>query len=392
MSLDLPELLPQVQQLSQSVQTQQSRRAEQLQAALAAYRSLLELPPDELHHRLTQAGSRWTGARPSHDALDESFPPPPSTPGLYVIGADGSQIYPDRHAAAFFFLVNLAGICLQHGSESAPRTQTSTRLYFEPEQLRYESDLPVESAWVNLQRDLGEMSMLADLAEGALEGHGLALLDNSLLLWMLLQARGAGERELDRVLKAYLDAMRRLQASGAALAGIVDRPRSSNVLALAGLASPSAEGMETEETQRPPFPGLTDLDLYLQLLPEGSRSPCFELVSPLNRDFSTAGQAVHFFYLHIANEQLLRVEVPDWVASDRALLDRVHAGLLREGQSTGGYPYVLVRAHELAVVTQAERSLVEEWIGRELSARGIPPARSRKSQAKTLTSGVGRRR
>jgi len=250
----------------------------------------------------------------------------------------------------------------------------------------------VEAAWVNLQRDLGEMTLLADLADGVRGEAALALLDNSLLLWMLLQARAAGARELDRLLSDYLEAMRRLRSAGVALAGIIDRPRSSSLLALAALAADIQAGPGEDEAPRTPFPGIADRDLYAGLLPPGHRSACFGLASPLNRDFHAAGLGIHFFYLHGSEGQLLRVEVPGWVADDRTLLDRVHAGLLREGRSTGGFPYVLIRAHELAVVTNRERAMVEDWIGRELGAHGLAPGRSSKSIAKTLTAGAGRRR
>jgi hypothetical protein len=63
---------------------------------------------------------------------------------------------------------------------------------------------------------------------------------------------------------------------------------------------------------------------------------------------------------------------------------------LRESLSTNSYPYALIRAHELAVVTQAERLMVEEWIGRELATQGMLPTLSRKAFAKTQTSS-GRR-
>jgi hypothetical protein len=389
MSLDLPQLLPQVQQLSHSLFQQQAQRAESLELALEAYQRLVRLPPEELENRLTHAGGRWVGARPTHEAASDSFPPPQSHQGLTVVGADGSQIYPDRHGVAFFYLLNLAGIRIQHDARSAPETRTVTRLFYEPEQLRHENGQPVESAWVNLQRDLGEMTLLAEMSEAARGDECLALLDNSLLLWMLLQIRTVGGRELDRIKSAYLDAMRALQTSETALAGVIDRPRSSNVLALAALGCEESDASEQDETQRAPFPGLTDRDLFARRLPEGHRSACFELVSPLNREFIAAGQGIQFFYLHYPREQLLRVEVPGWVAGNRSLLERVHAGLLREGRSTEGYPYALIRAHELAVVTQTERSLVEDWVSRELSARGMPPSRSRKAFSKTLTAGPG---
>jgi hypothetical protein len=389
MSLDLPQLLPQVQQLSQVLSQRQARQLEALSEATRSYHALATLPLPELEERISLAGSRWTGARAPGEGFSPSIAPPGDVPDLVVCGADGSQIYPDRHAAAAFYLVNIAAIRLQHDQPEAPQTYTKTKLYFEDEQLRYESGQPIGNPWVSLQRDVGEMRVLAEICQADADRTGLALLDNSLLLWMVLQAHSAGEEALDRCLKDYLESMNSIHDTGQALAGIIDRPRSQNVLALAQIATLPRAVLEAGEIPSVRFDGLSDSQLFSTLLPPGHRSPCFGLISPLNRDFEAAGQGVHFFYLHSAQGQILRVEVPGWVARSQALLARVHAGVLRECGTTGGYPYVLVRAHELALVTQAEGRLLEDWIGRALAGTGVSTLSSQKAWMKTRTASPG---
>ncbi len=389
MSLDLPQLLPQVQQLSQALSQRQARQLEALKAAVRSYHTLAALPEAELEERVNLAGNRWTGARATGEGFPLSIAPPDPVMDLVVCGADGSQIYPDRHAAAAFYVVNIAAIRLQHDHPEAPYTFTKTDLYFEDEQLYHESGQPIGNPWVSLQRDVGEMQALADTCQADIDRPGLALLDNSLLLWMVLQAHSAGEKALDRCLKGYLDSMQHIREAGYALAGIIDRPRGHNVLALAQVATLPLAALEAGEIPSALFDGLSDSQLFSTLLPPGHRSPCFGLVSPLNRDFEAAGQAVHFFYLHSAQGQILRVEVPGWVAQSEALLERVHAGVLRECATTGGYPYVLVRAHELAVVTQAEGRLLEDWIGKALAGSGMPAVSSQKAWMKTRTASPG---
>lgn len=388
MSLDLPQLLPQVQQLSQSLSDRQGQQLALIDEALRSYEALSKMPLAEVEARVSLAGTRWTGASAPVEGFDHAHTPPAPVASLSVIGADGSQVYPDRHTAAAFYLVNIAAIRLQHDESIAPETFTKTDLYFEDEQLRYDSGQPVGNPWVNLQRDVAEMRILAEVCQGEADRPGLALLDNSLLLWMVLQAHGAGEKALDRCLKSYLDAMAEIRDTGCALAGIIDRPRSHNVLALAQLAALPPAALEADGMPSVVFDGLSDRQLFSRLLPEGHRSPCFGLVSPLNRDFQAAG-GIHFFYLHTAPGQILRVEVPGWVAENEPLLDRVHAGILRDSRSTGGFPYALIRAHELAVVTHAESRMLEDWIAKALADRGLNPGTSQKSWMKTLAGASG---
>jgi hypothetical protein len=71
---------------------------------------------------------------------------------------------------------------------------------------------------------------------------------------------------------------------------------------------------------------------------------------------------------------LARVEVPGWVARDRALVGLLQAVLTEQSaiMGTRPYPYILHRAHEVAVVTMPEQQHVEDMIVAEFDRRGIP--------------------
>jgi hypothetical protein len=73
------------------------------------------------------------------------------------------------------------------------------------------------------------------------------------------------------------------------------------------------------------------------------------------------------------------------------LLDLVHAALLEQCRVSDGFPYVLMRAHELAVVTVAERREFDQMVIGSLIRRGLSPGLSQKAQGKQWT-GSGRRK
>ncbi len=221
------------------------------------------------------------------------------------------------------------------------------------------SSIRKTAAWsdteiIHAQRDIAEMAELARLAESCQGEPSLALLDNGLILWIALQVQGQQRKTADALLKDYLRGMDRLRRAGASLAGVIDRPRHANVLALLHLLDLPLDSIDPERLQATPFLGLTDRSLFAQVLPEGHRSVSFVYASPVNRDFKAAGHEVAFFYYRPPGvKEPMRVEVPMWVANSPELMARVHSGLVEQGLTTGGFPYVLARAHELAVVSQA---------------------------------------
>lgn len=384
MSLDLAQLLPQVDALAREA----ARRAESAGDLLARARQALEdaaaLAPDALAERVGKAGDRWSGALPTDEPLNATFPPPPLPEDLHILGADGSQIYPDRHAPVLYYLINIGCLHIRLGTGNAPETHTHTRLFYQEADLYDAYGGLIDRALVNGRRDVAEMAALADLAEACQGAPALALLDNGLLLWLALQVQGQATGEVRDLIEQYLIQMDRLKQSGAALAGFVDRPRNANVLALLHLASLPPEAIDEANLQANPYRGLTDRALFAGLLPPGHRSARFVNTSPVNKDnFTPRGHEVQFFYLNTGGEAgVVRVEVPAWVGEDAARMAWVHAGLLEQGRTTGGFPFALVRAHELAVVSQAERRSLENILSQSLLQHGLAPQRSQKAVTK----------
>jgi hypothetical protein len=387
MSLDLPQLVPQLNAAGQSAAEQAAEVAARLPTAVQALSETASLSPKDVTDRLRRAGDRWPGALPTDENPKDVFPAPPAPERYRVVGADGSQIYPDRHAGGLFYLINIGSICLDYGSGQAPAVSSQPALFHELSDLYDEHGALVGTEWINGQRDLAELGELARLAKSADGQPTLALLDNGLLLWMLLQVRDHSRRQIDRILHQYLGHLTRLRESGAALAGVIDQPRHANVLALAQLGTLPLESIDPDALQAHPYLGLTDRALFRSLLSVGDRSAIFIHGSPVNRDFQGAGHEVRFFYLRSADDTMLRVEVPIWVAEDPELLTLVHSGLLADSATSAGFPYSLVRAHELAVVSQAERAEFQAMLAAEMIRHGMSAQPSTKSITKRWSGG-----
>jgi len=67
----------------------------------------------------------------------------------------------------------------------------------------------------------------------------------------------------------------------------------------------------------------------------------------------------------------VRVEAPGWVAKNPVSLNTLHATLLQQTSITGGYPYVLARAHELAIISGPERDALDTMLAISLRKHGV---------------------
>jgi len=217
------------------------------------------------------------------------------------------------------------------------------------------------------------------------------LTDGPLELWGGKGA-AAADRTFTNILESYQETLRRLAKEGVAVAGYVDKPRADLVVQMLEVAYMPHEQLKGLRNQRP-LRGVTDADLFLSLLAPGERSAIFAIQSKSAGEYR-GELALHFFYLNVGVNRpwLARVEIPAWVAWDESMLNLLQAVLLHQCRLMGGraYPYILHRAHEVAVVSQDEKEQIDDMLLRELMTQGVAwGEESPKQAAKNLP---GRRR
>ncbi|HDN80060.1 MAG TPA: DNA double-strand break repair nuclease NurA [Chloroflexi bacterium] len=369
MSLPLAPLIPEIEELSREVA--ESRQLYQ-QAAREAREVLHQFAAKGESLRLKIKGLQ--AAIPAWEPLDYVGLPPSPPDTFTVIAADGSQIQPDRHGIALYYVINVGSIVFRHGSGQTPQTRSIPTLYYRDEDL-YEGQRLVQGNLLDVRRDIAEMRELAEQVQNCKDDSPLlALADGTLILWVLEEER---EKHLDKV-RVYLKEMERIRKAGAALAGFTSRPRYTEVVDLLRVASLGVEAFQ-EGTARKQWGRLTDAAIFRLLLKPGQRSALFESPSPVNDHYGP--HRIFYFYLNTGGE-IARIEVPRWVAENRELLDFAHGAILKQGELTGGYPYVLTRAHELAVIKAQEKANLEAMIERALISRGILPRLSEKERWK----------
>lgn len=388
MTLELNQVAPQIKAMGQSLAQLTTTRSEALDVArqlLTRYAAEFD-QLSQLVDRAEQVQEKqrfaWVGAAPTRETLNRACPLPACPEPITVLASDGSQIYPDPHAIALYYLINVGVIIYRHGSHQKPVTHNhSPRLVFDTEDILDEQGRLISAGEVSVQRDLAELEALVQHTPAAASEPVVALKDGQLTLRVIDLPFDQQKIYLD----LYLAQLNALRESGGLLAGYIDRPRSTFVLALLHLALLEMAHISEENLRRTPFRTLTDRDLF-DFLGPGERSAVFAVRAKGLEKYSQTGHAIHFFYLNVAgsgpNPMLARVEIPAWVAANPAALDIVHAVLVRQARITGSYPYVLARADELAVILPEEREAVEMMLAVEMRRHKLSPELSWKQQNK----------
>jgi hypothetical protein len=370
MSLDFLQVSQQVKKLGeQAVGRQQDLADKLLQAGASLESHTAEI--EHLQNKVQQVVHHYdTSLRcavPVAEGLNSHFTLPSVPDQLTLIAADGSQIFADRHAEVDYCLVNTGLIWMRYASPEAPQTRIQSRLIY-ADQLEGMSD-----DRLSLQRDLAERSSLLELAK-QVPAPVITLTDGPLELWTttLEEGRVAGEFKLS--LEQYLAVLHQLRELKATTAGYVDKPGADLVIRLLEVAQATSEDLAQMKKFRP-LKGVTDRELFREVLAAGERSAIFAIQSRSSSQYQ--GEiSLYFFYLNVGKPNkpyLTRVEIPRWVAEDATMLDNLHAVLVSQCRMIGtrAYPYLLHRAHETALVSLEDKEQVTQMIVNELRKRGL---------------------
>ncbi|MBN1935368.1 MAG: DNA double-strand break repair nuclease NurA [Anaerolineae bacterium] len=387
MPLHLDGLYAQVIQLAQTLPAEGS--SQQLNDVQAFLR---QADPGQLRDKLRQrkSGARipWLVAIPLV-TLAARFRLPPLPDDFSVAAADGSSIPPDRHSSVRYFVLNTGHAVLTYGSHpNADLDATSmfcfsdADLYFDPQGKR----IPIEGTRLGILMGIEEMIKLSEVAQKA-PRPTVAVRDGSLILWNLQTEEGEIK---SAYLHRFLGALDQLRDAGVPLCSYISYPGSQDVInSLRLLACDDGTRKCQDCPQQTEIQALCqvmgtlrDRLLFRSLLRPGERSDIFESESAILKDYGP--HHIQFFYLNVGDE-IARVEAPQWVMADPAMLDLVHAVLVdqcRRSAQYPPYPSVLIEAHEQAVISTGDRTVVESLLEQALAEQGIFYVRSAKDRSK----------
>jgi hypothetical protein len=425
--LDLNKLVPQIQAMTCGA----SHAGDERQRLECARAQLARVAADpEWRMVLVSGRIEPRMALPTAEAIDFTAPAPPPPQPLSVVAVDGSQIAPDPHEVAACCLINVGSVRIRY----ARSPQAGEAAFASEPQLitrREEADgpLPIDERadeladlrlemWgtgdLDARRTIAEAERLAQLMRevaGPPGDAGLAMLDGPLIAWPLAMLSPQPLR--DAAMRRFLEALDAAMDLRFPVTGYISRTRSADLIRMlkftfceearetgnpcaacrAALGRRDGTGRGSDGTTDGKSPGegascfaaiegLLDVQLLQQMLPgRGWRSAVFESNSAVLKEHYDRHQRVGFFFLHTGLE-IARVEVPEWVWKDAALLAQVHGTVYEQVRLGLGYPIALSEAHEQAVVRAPERQAFFELIRRTLERDHLPAELSAKAMRK----------
>jgi hypothetical protein len=392
MPLDLLDLSSQVRQMGEQLARHRAdvqRRVELLEAMLAEQRDRWEELAD-LAETVQERVAVPTGP------LDERVPPHPRPPAYTAMATDGAEIDPDRHGGSGeFYLINVGRVRIPYGQpEREVELRSVSRLGYTDEQLFIvdprdpRRQVPMRDRHLDALRTVEELRALAELAnveasEGAVPS--VALVDGTLLFSVL------EERPRDflrnRFYTDFVAQLERLRQARVPVAAYASRSRGVDLVHLfRAVCGGAPTGCEVcAGAHACALRGLNDAQLLGRGLQRWERSGLFRVRSNVHDPYYD-GHHVYFFLLNTGDE-IARVETPEWVARDPSLLNLLHAVLVDQCTKGFGYPAVLARADDRAVISLGDRDVLDTLVQQELARQGVvarPSAKLSRKQVRTV--------
>ena len=397
MALDLTRTAVQIDDMAAALRAGRADKGLRLASALAAAR---KFSPAEYMAKRTQPGTELNFATPDvHERVDAAYSPPPLPEDYCVVGVDGSHIDVSRHIPAHCYLINIGGMSLRYGGMPGASAFSEPRLYANEDELVIRDrsapyrEETISGALLDAKRAVEELRGLLDtLRELPPDAPALGLIDGSLILFGMYRHDEFVRRQLiGEEYVRVLDEIKRMAAERTlAIASYISLPRSVEVVnalrvSVCPYPVPSCD-RECGTVRRDARPcdievgGVLDREIFANLLGMGERSAAFSSNTAIVRDYY-GGHGVSFFYVR-TDEEVGRVEVPDWVADDEGMLGLVHSLVVEQCRLGPGYPVALKEAHEQAVVTGADRQFFVEQVSATLDEHGLPVYSSEKNISK----------
>ncbi|MEP6757465.1 MAG: DNA double-strand break repair nuclease NurA [Chthonomonadales bacterium] len=384
--INLGDLSGEIDRLVGEIQLQTEARAASASLALETLASIGDHWP-QLQKRIEQSRTSWLPAE-ILDSPDAVYPAPPTLSDYTAIAVDGSQIAPDRHGIADFYLIQTGGIILHYGQNSAARRFRDAAIFVGSDEDsldgRPERKLANHRSNMEFQQLKRAIEMNRNPASPT-----IGMVDGTLVLWMLEEAERASG------VAALLDLLEFGRVNICPIIGYISSPGSREVVTALRLQRcpfeaslcqkfcPNEKGSQKRNAPCGGLEGATDSHLFASRLKAGERSAVFGSRSKVVLDCYSQQDKIKFFYLR-THREIVRIEVPSWVADDPKMLETIHSVCLDQAEKGGGYPVALTEAHECAVVTAEDRRSLNRVLEKRLASLKMPLTVTRKAISKRL--------
>ena len=282
-----------------------------------------------------------------------------------AIAADGSEVPINEDFFFPYYIINIGFIALKYGKNHFFFADSNAKIYFEENEL-YEKvgdkSFLVRGELLSSKMLLEESKKLEELLKDfyTVEVPVLALFDGTLIQW---EIKETSETYKNNFVKNFQRMILKALQLKAPLAGYISGTRSRDVMEMIRIFLE----MKGEDFDKQLLSIIKDADIFKIILRKGERSAIFRSNAPILNLYKAP---IYFFFLNVGSE-VVRIEIPEFIAFDNDLLEITCALILSQSNKGDGYPVVLKEAHEQAVIKSSERVFIEELFIDFLRKKGI---------------------
>ena len=303
--------------------------------------------------------------------------------GKLVISVDGSQIYPEGHLRFACAVVNVGSATYLYNNPVEYEGTSRPRLLVADDLLTNDGSMQrmLSKEALDLERLKAEVQHASALLESAKPRESFLFMDGP-LIYSFLEPRTEVTKR--RVVETLLKLLELCDEKKVYIVGYLAASRSAdwvNSLRYTVLCDriPTAckqciadcRGIKNVACY--PLIGITDASIYGSVLAPGERSSAFTVQRKILDFYKSSTcdyrKRISATYIKLANGEVVRLEFPyfEWMSDED--LERIHAVTLAQSILGFGYPYVLIRAHEKAVITMPEREGFYDILDRYLTTK-----------------------
>jgi len=287
-------------------------------------------------------------------------------PSEYIaIASDGSEVPVNEDFFFPYYIINIGFVVLKYGKDHFFLADSTAKIYFEENEI-YEKvgdkNFPVRGELLSSKMLLEESKKLGELLKDfyVIDIPTLILFDGTLIQWEIKETSLIYKNNFIQDFQKFIQIAEQLKSP---IAGYISGTHSRDIIEMIKIFLEMRNTKFNEQL----LSIIKDRDLYEIILQKGERSAVFRSNAPILNLYRSP---IYFFFLNVGRE-VVRIEIPEFIANNKNLLETTCALILSQSDKGEGYPVVLREAHEQAVIKNPEKVFIEDLFIELLRKKGI---------------------
>lgn len=270
-----------------------------------------------------------------------------------AVASDGSEVPINEDFVFPYYIINIGFVALKYGKEHFFSANSQAKIYYEENELYEKFDgknYIVRGELLSSKMLMEESKKLNKLLKNfhTIGMPIISLFDGTLIQWEIGETNSEYKKNFLENFQLIFQTAEQLKSP---IAGYISGTHSKDTIETIKLFL----GMRNLDFDEYAFSLIKDADLFDRILKKGYRSALFRSNAPILNFYRSP---IYYFFLNVGSETV-RVEIPEFIATNKTLLEMTCSLILSQTDKGKGYPVILKEAHEQAVIKNSEKNFIE---------------------------------